>query len=189
MDRNLESYIKIYRNAVSDDLCDQTLALLKDESLWIKHGFHDEYNNKDITYKDDLDVSAYTISNHGTMMGLLYKTIQNYMEDTDLPFYNTWNGYSMIRYNRYNPGTNMKPHCDHINSMFDGSIRGIPTLSIVGLLNEDFEGGDFMMFFENEDRIDLRKGDIMIFPSIFLYPHRVDSVRSGVRYSFVSWVY
>jgi predicted 2-oxoglutarate/Fe(II)-dependent dioxygenase YbiX len=81
----------------------------------------------------------------------------------------------------------MAEHCDHIHDMFDGHTRGIPILSIVGVLNEDYKGGEFVMF---EDKIyELSAGDVIIFPSIFLYPHRVNPVTGGTRYSVVSWVY
>ena len=33
------------------------------------------------------------------------------------------------------------------------------------------------------------KKQLIIFPSIFLYPHLVKPVKKGTRYSFVSWVF
>ena len=57
------------------------------------------------------------------------------------PWYSGWHGFtpldltSMQRYNK------MAEHCDHIHSIFDGSIKGIPVLSVVGLLNDNYEGG------------------------------------------------
>jgi predicted 2-oxoglutarate/Fe(II)-dependent dioxygenase YbiX len=60
-------------------------------------------------------------------------------------------------------------------------------LSVVGLLNDDFKGGEFVMFRDVE--IKLKRGDLLIFPSNFVYPHRVDPVTEGTRYSFVSWVW
>jgi predicted 2-oxoglutarate/Fe(II)-dependent dioxygenase YbiX len=71
--------------------------------------------------------------------------------------------------------------------MFDGTIKGIPVLSILGALNDDYEGGE-LVFWESE-KINLKAGEVMIFPSNFMYPHRVDEVKSGTRYSFVSWVW
>ena len=82
----------------------------------------------------------------------------------------------------------MALHCDHIHDMFDGTRKGIPTLTILGLLNDDFEGGEFLMF-DEEKEIKLKAGDIMIFPSVFLYPHKVAAVTKGVRDAFVSWVW
>ena len=35
----------------------------------------------------------------------------------------------------------------------------------------------------------LKKGDILLFPSTFLYPHRVEQVKKGTRYSFVTWAF
>lgn len=92
-----------------------------------------------------------------------------------------------VRFNRYTVHTAMRAHHDHIHSLFDGERKGIPILSIVGLLNDNYEGGKFI-FFENHEVV-LKKGDIMIFPSIFMFPHRVENVTKGVRNSFVSWTW
>ena len=81
----------------------------------------------------------------------------------------------------------MASHCDHIHSLFDGERKGIPILSVLGLLNDNFEGGDFIFF--DDYKIKFNKGDIIIFPSIFLYPHRVAPVTKGTRDTFVSWVW
>ena len=35
--------------------------------------------------------------------------------------------------------------------------------------------------------IKLNAGDLVIFPSNFLYPHKISPVTDGVRYSYVSW--
>ena len=51
----------------------------------------------------------------------------------------------------------------------------------------DYEGGEFVMFDDYE--IKFKSGDLIIFPSIFLYPHLVKPVKKGTRYSFVSWVW
>lgn len=81
----------------------------------------------------------------------------------------------------------MLPHVDHIHYLFDGKSKGIPVLSIVGLLNDDFTEGRFV-FWDKYD-IDMEAGDIVIFPSNFLYKHRVTPVTQGIRYSFVSWAF
>ena len=81
----------------------------------------------------------------------------------------------------------MAEHCDHISSLFDGKVKGIPMLSIVGQINEDFDGGEFVMW--GEKVIEFKSGDLIIFPSNFVYPHRVEPVTKGARYSYVSWAY
>jgi predicted 2-oxoglutarate/Fe(II)-dependent dioxygenase YbiX len=71
--------------------------------------------------------------------------------------------------------------------MFDGNRKGIPTLSILGAINDDYEGGE-LIFWESE-KIVLKAGSIMIFPSNFMYPHKVLPVTKGTRYSYVSWAW
>ena len=79
----------------------------------------------------------------------------------------------------------MEENCDHITSLFkDG---GIPILSIIIGLNDNYKGGEFIMFKDKEYKIE--SGDIIIFPSNFLYPHKVMPVTKGIRYSAVSWVW
>ena len=40
-----------------------------------------------------------------------------------------------------------------------------------------------------DEKIDLSKGDIIIFPSNFMYPHKVEPVTKGTRYSYISWIW
>jgi predicted 2-oxoglutarate/Fe(II)-dependent dioxygenase YbiX len=81
----------------------------------------------------------------------------------------------------------MTEHCDHVRHVFDGKRKGIPTVSIVGSLSDDYEGG-YLRFWDKEDYF-LGKGEVIFFPSNFLYPHRVTEITRGVRYTFVSWVW
>jgi predicted 2-oxoglutarate/Fe(II)-dependent dioxygenase YbiX len=65
-------------------------------------------------------------------------------------------------------------------------------LSIIVNLNEDYEGGDFVFFnpFNKEEiihSVSLKKGNVLMFPSNFLYPHSVKPITKGTRYSIVSW--
>ena len=47
--------------------------------------------------------------------------------------------------------------------------------------------GEFIIFDDTEIKFD--KGDVLVFPSLFLYPHKVEPVKSGTRYSYISWVW
>ena len=81
----------------------------------------------------------------------------------------------------------MEEHWDSVYGLFEGERRGTPTLSIIGTLNDDYEGGEFIMF--GDKKIDMKTGDLLIFPSTFLYPHKVNPVTKGSRYSYVSWTW
>ena len=60
-------------------------------------------------------------------------------------------------------------------------------LSMVGCLTDDYEGGEMELF--DDTKIKLNRGEVIIFPSVFMYPHKICEVTKGTRYSFVSWVY
>lgn len=91
----------------------------------------------------------------------------------------------MIRFNRYEQDQMMRQHIDHIQSLFDGDQKGIPILSVVANLNDDYDGGQ--LYFWDNFTLKLKKGDVVIFPSTFMFPHGVKKVSKGTRYSFVCW--
>ena len=97
------------------------------------------------------------------------------------------NKFSTIRFNRYKSGQIMRQHHDHIHSLFDGNEKGIPVLSFVLNLNDNYEGAD--LFFWENHVVPLGKGDIIMWPSLFLFPHGVTEAKSGQRYSAVSWAW
>ena len=53
--------------------------------------------------------------------------------------------------------------------------------------NNDYEGAD--LFFWKDYVVKLGKGDIIMFPSLFFFPHGVTEVTKGVRYSGVCWAW
>jgi predicted 2-oxoglutarate/Fe(II)-dependent dioxygenase YbiX len=91
-----------------------------------------------------------------------------------------------VRFNKYEVGTMMRGHQDHIHDLFDGTIKGVPIVSIVANLNEDYEGAEFHC---RSKIIPLTTGDILLFPSNFMFPHGVTECTKGTRYSFVSWAF
>ena len=94
---------------------------------------------------------------------------------------------SEIRFNRYHVYQKMDMHFDHIKSLFDGSNPGIPALSFVGALNDNYEGGELV--FWKDYSIKLKKGEVLFFTSNFLYQHRVNPILNGVRDTFVCWAW
>lgn len=55
-------------------------------------------------------------------------------------------------------------------------------------LNSDFEGGEFN-FKSNDEVIQFPQGigDCIIFPSNFIFPHKVNPVTRGTRHAIVAW--
>ena len=64
------------------------------------------------------------------------------------------------------------------------------TMSCILLLNNDYEGGN--LCFRNPDgsdewQVEVKPNRMIIWPSIFLFPHTVKPVTKGIRYSVVAW--
>ena len=66
------------------------------------------------------------------------------------------------------------------------------TLSIILNLNEEYEGGDLVFGHQNlrEElkRIKMNSCTLCFFPSNFLYPHKIEKITKGTRYSVVAWL-
>jgi len=187
MNNNINSYIKIFKNRVSDTLCKETLQQQSSPSvIWSEHKWT---NAKYELIKEQVHepkvCDATVILNTPILMNIVWNTIRDYsIENT--PFFNTWQGHSLLKYIKYPVETGMKMHVDFIHELFDGQRRGIPILTVVGLLNDDFEGGEFNLIGVDQK---IAAGDIMVFPSTFMYPHKIKVITKGCRHSFQSWVW
>jgi hypothetical protein len=106
-----------------------------------------------------------------------------------IDWYEGWNGYAFPKFIKYPPGTRMKKHWDHIQDLFEGTdqTRGIPTLSIITALNDNYSGGELILC--EKYKYKLKAGETIVFPSTFLYPHEIKKITKGTRYSMVSWVW
>ena len=85
---------------------------------------------------------------------------------------------------KYTPGGKYKIHTDH----FTNTPRH---LSIIINLNDGYEGGDLVFVDQKEKeikRLKLGEGSIVFFPSNFLYPHMIEPIKKGKRYSIVAWL-
>ena len=187
--QNIMDYVKVYENHIPADLCKSTTERLNTIE-WNRHSFYHPRKDSFESGPYELAVSHEEIPEKAEINQKVWFAIERYVLKDFASFdewFDGWNGFMHVRFNRYDPTTRMKKHCDHIHSLFDGERKGVPILTIVGALNDGYEGGEFIMF--DDHRIHLPAGAVLVFPSNFMYPHEVKPVKSGVRYSFVSWTW
>ena len=183
--KNLSDYV--YISQMDSDITDLTDKIFEENVEWQKHKWADTQGK--VVNSDDIDVVYHReVFSDDKLYQEIFKHITQYC-NTD---YGKWarqtglHHLSDFRFNRYTSNTFMAEHVDHIRSLFDGEQKGIPILSIIGLLNDDFTGGEFVLC---DEVIPLKKNSLIIWPSIFLYPHKVMPIKSGTRYTFVGWAY
>ena len=205
MKKNIEDYLFHKKDFLDKDFCKSVVENLK-VSEWERHDFTGYETNdpehgfgwqREVKSKHELEPEFIGFTSPAWYEDLaqannfiikeLSSALTEYIRGFGYSWFNGWNGYSVIKFLKYAESHKMAEHCDHISSLFDGQIKGIPMLSVVGQLNDNFEGGEFVMF--GDKVVPFETGDVIIFPSNFMYPHRVEPVTKGDRYSYVSWAY
>jgi len=89
---------------------------------------------------------------------------------------------------QYDNGGKFEKHTDTIwnADVKDLDKKPVRKLSCITLLNDDFTGGKLALWYTgNRYSFLFNAGDVVFFPSYV--HHKVDPVKSGVRYSLVSW--
>lgn len=189
---DLSDFIYVYRNAIPHKVCDD---ILKENFTWSNKPI-EEYEsfryNDSYLLKQDFNFYMSTFLNKEilkTIKEIIYEHLKQYVfYDLSIDNYcRGWYNFTDPRLNKFSLGQDMPFHCDHVRSFFDGVWRGVPVYSICGFLNDDYSGGDFL--FWGQEKITTLKGDIVIFPSNFLFPHETTKITNGNKYTFSSWAY
>ena len=187
----LKDLIHVEKGIIPTNLCDHIIQDIETRE-WRPHTW---YNNVANSYGSEetmeLDVQGITAELQQLLTPIMIQAGAAYNQKyAYLRCERTtqiMNKFSTIRFNRYGSGQIMRQHHDHIHSLFDGNEKGIPVLSFILNLNDDYEGAD--LFFWENHVVPLGKGDIIMFPSLFLFPHGVTEAKKGKRYSAVSWAW
>ena len=187
----LEDLIYIEEGIIPSYVCDRVVKNIETRE-WKPHTWYDYQKNSSYSEETmELDVQPITAELQKLLNPAILKAFDRYQslytykgsEKTEA----LMTTFTPVRFNRYSPGQIMRQHYDHIHSIFDGKQKGIPVLSMILNFNNDYEGAD--LFFWEKDVVELGKGDIIIFPSLFLFPHGVTEATKGIRYSGAVWAF
>jgi len=187
----LTDYIKIYHNKLDHTICDTIVNEYQDCNDWIPGCVGEHSKIIDYT-KRNCDVISITQDNIISKNPSIRKDIDTCLYNTINKSFNEYllnfpagclnisadTGYTLLRYKKDQYIT------QHVDASTD--ISRIISCSIG--INSGYTGGEFS-FFDRQLKFPLDKGDILFFPSNFLYPHEVLPVTSGVRYSILTWLF
>lgn len=194
MDKLID-FVRI-ENAIPEEFCDEIVKEISNNPHWGTHSYHPGFNRPTVTHFPPTEFEFLDAEEQLSLKLMPYveRVMRSY--NTFINQNNSFEGYDSetgvttctpIRFNRCRIHTLVEAHHDHIHELFGKGNKSIPSVSVVGLLNDSFTGGEFVMFKDTDMK--LKKGDIIVFPSNYLYPHRVEKVKSGVRVSFVTWAF
>tara|TARA_B100000927_G_C16451056_1_gene463848 strand:- start:1195 stop:1764 length:570 start_codon:yes stop_codon:yes gene_type:complete len=185
--KNLYQFIQTFKNAIPTNFCDEVVSSLDSNENWQHDNWGELKNTGEIVNpKGDSKVlyrGHYSDDHYLELRKWVRVAINQYFPELGIGA----NYLSPLRINKYETGDCMRYHKDYIRNIFDGERKGIPILSILGCLDDKHEGGEIV--FNKEHKIKLNKGEILIFPSTFMYSHEIAPVRSGRRISFATWGY
>ena len=169
------------------DLINRVNSLLEDNSS--PYNWQDAfvgYMEKRLDYRDCRDFKIGEVKNpsniHEETLGKIWQDAYN----AQLPAVQDYCGrynvkmdyWEVMNYIKYEPGQHFQEHADH-------GFSYSATVSLVGYLNGDYEGGE-LYFPKLNLTIKPEAGDLYIFPSTYLFSHIAREVKEGVKYSLVT---
>jgi len=182
--RQVSDYIYYYPQVLGKTACDNLITHYNKDTFkgWKTSTFS---TTNAVTGTSKVDMKEFWIA--PDMFG--YKTIQQGFEIAVNDYIKENNKikiqeYTHFRINCYETGGFMKEHIDNIHHSH-GQKQGYPHLTSLIFLNDDYGGGEFTLCGESLDK---DKGSAVVFPSNFMFPHEVEKVTSGVRYSIMTWI-
>jgi len=180
----LNQWIGYYENVVPDKLCDDIISytIENKELTPSTYSTHDRTNPKspqrvfmdDVWFRFGEDKYYEEMKEHTLSVLSIYQKVHKIVCQR----------YTDFRVNRYRSGGFMSEHIDNIHHSH-GQQYGYPHLSVLLFLNEDYKGGEFVVA---DDQYKTKKGSAIIFPSNFMFPHKVNKIEYGIRWSVISWL-
>jgi hypothetical protein len=127
-----------------------------------------------VPYSDIID--SFIFEMVGRILVTLTKTCSDFKGMQD-------DGYTL---RRIHGGT--KRHVDGVHSKTGGFKNFVRCLSMIIVLNDDYDGGIFNFPAQNL-KFKVKKGEVVMFPPYWTHPHSVTSVGEGqARYTINTWI-
>jgi len=182
----------VYNNAIPEDLCKDIISTLeenlngKTKYRWMPAMVTEADDAVETARKCvDFKVSSTNLgpkSSDNSEFYRIHEQAFNHIKSVADDYGRYW-GVGIGYYEAFNfvkyegAGTHFKVHADH-------GPAYVTTISIVAYINEDYEGGE--LYFPRFDlTIKPKTGDVVMFPSTYIYEHASNDMISGTKYSIV----
>lgn len=177
----LDKFIHIVPGVISPENCRKILDSISNDS-WDEAGQKSNSTDPHLRNCDVFDISACKDqAPWNDINAVIFSALNTvwrayYLQHLDFRI-NMDTGYEVLR---YPTGTRCLEHVDS----YDQRPR---TASCSIALNNDYEGGRFT-FFDGKIKHRVPAGSALLFPSNFMYPHGVEEITKGTRYSIITWL-
>tara|TARA_E500000318_G_scaffold106688_1_gene114973 strand:- start:2033 stop:2611 length:579 start_codon:yes stop_codon:yes gene_type:complete len=191
---NIENYIKVYDNFLKPEAVSSLLIWLSKQHFETAKvvGADTQLIKKEIRKTQTLSFnitrqSSQTLIHwHNYLCSRILEFVRIYEKETT-PFDGAGvKGINDLSALKYEETGFYKFHTDH-------HFNFPRTLTAIILLNNDYKGGELEFGYSHNHesflKIEPKVGRLILWPSNFLFPHRVNPVSEGIRYSLVSWMF
>lgn len=192
----IDPYISVYEEVLPADLCDKIIKLYaKNNHLHFK-GHTSSGLVTDVKKTTDMSITRADVPELNKIDEILKNNLGHYMEKYIIKISNTCDniylfrgemqdtGYHMQKYNK-NEGLYIT-HTDDSSQILSNEIQS-RVVTFIWYLNDVTEGGETI--FINKCKIKPKKGNLLIFPSLWTYPHCGMVPESHDKYIITGWMY
>ena len=180
----LNELIHVYEDALESEICDFLVSLF-DQTLDKHERYDDEgkpnFTQFNLTEHRELSSEVNQVHNH--IIKKIFEHRDKYYEFVDKRVFPEEHALEQFRIKKYNPGgeDQFDTHVDVMT--FDTARR---FLSFMWYLN-DVESGGKTVFRDFE--IKPKKGTLVMFPPLWMYPHRGEPPMSGPKYIMTAYLH
>jgi len=183
---NIDEYVKVYTNVIRKETCDEFSEKIRNEKQ--KNDFNSPMTDLLRTgkyvnvYATDAKFKTFS---EKVIRDLSSDIARRYVKDVR-PFYYSYGdrlSTSDAHILDYSKDDFFRIHHDH----YAESLNFSRLLTVCAYLNDDYEGG-LLEFPSIGKTYRFKKGDVIVFPSNWMYYHGVTPITSGNRYTIVFWL-
>ena len=180
----MRKWIGYYQNIVSDNLCDKLIDY-SDNQKPLQPSTYSTSSGKSDRSKERVKMDDGWFRKGEKFYDDIRKSFQEVIrryQEKHPDF--VCQRHTDFRLNKYSYGGFMSRHVDNIHHSH-GQKYGYPQVSSLLFLNDDYKGGQLKI---SNITYNTKKGSAIIFPSNFMFPHEVNLITEGTRYSIVTWL-
>ncbi|PCJ26853.1 MAG: hypothetical protein COA96_04290 [SAR86 cluster bacterium] len=179
-------YIEFFPGFVDGKLCDELISHYKENAKWESSTFSDGTGIMTQT-AERVKMEEFWIQQdmkfYSEFQAHFQKAVVKYLQKH--PKFEPQR-FTPFRLNHYPVGGFMEQHIDNIHHSH-GQQFGYPHVTVLVMLNDNYEGGEFDLC-DGGFVPETQQGSVIVFPSNFMYPHQVQKVTSGDRFSLMTWI-
>lgn len=181
---HLDDFIHIYEKNLEPDICDFLVSLF--EQNVDKHERHDHEGKPNFTqfnFTQNRELSNEVNQVHNLIIKKIFECRDKYYEFTDDRVFPKEHAFEQFRIKKYNPGgeDRFDTHVDVVD--YETSRR---FLSFMWYLNDVEIGGNTVF---KDLSISPEKGKLIVFPPLWMFPHRGEPPISGAKYIMSAYLH